>query len=89
MTENTTRINKKKEHARLSMKILRARNNGESEEVINELLTKREALKTASGGYTTKKLYNTTTDKTQEDKVYNKNYTTKESMADKNITRGN
>lgn len=76
MTKNITGIDKKKEHARLSMKILRAKNNGESPEVINQLLAEREALKFAVGGYTKQKLYNTTTYITQN-KVYNKDNTTK------------
>jgi hypothetical protein len=56
----TNKLNKSKEYARLSMKILRAKRSGKSQEVINQLLTEREALKVKVGKYNSKYNYNNT-----------------------------
>ena len=54
-------ITTKREHARLSMRIMRAVQKGKSEEYINQLLAEREALKMRAGKYNTK--YNIITSK--------------------------
>lgn len=45
----TNELNQKKEYARLSMKILRAKRGGKSQEIINQLLAERESLKIRVG----------------------------------------
>src|SRR5688572_2385969 len=50
----TNKLNRSKEYARLSMKILRAKRSGKSQEVINQLLNERETLKVRVKKYNSK-----------------------------------
>jgi hypothetical protein len=45
MKNITNKLNKVKEYARLSMRILRAKRSGKSQEIINQLIVEREAIK--------------------------------------------
>ena len=59
--------NKSKEHARLSMAILRAKRSGKDQEAINQLLAQREQLKLLPRKRVIKNITNIT------QKKYNKN----------------
>ena len=54
MKNITNKLNKVKEYASLSMRILRAKRSGKSQEIINQLLTEREALKFKAGKHEVK-----------------------------------